>query len=259
MATAAVRQGSVNMEHYPRAPIAEAILDVQVRTSMVPSQGVFELLAKSLSTEFPQSADLNLNQFQVSVSATPAQVPPSFAHTHRVSGIRLTRNERVLVIQPRGMTFNHLPPYSSWEVFQPEARQLWERYVEFVKPEAVTRVALRYINRIEIPEVTFETSDYFRLYPQLPEKIPQNMSAFFMQIQMPQSDLGPDVIAAINFTPVASNREHNTSILLDIDVFALRNLSTSSDEVFNLLDVIRTRKNNLFEACITDRTRELFR
>jgi len=226
---------------------------------MVPSQDVFEQMAKSLFSEFPVSADLNLNQFQVSVNATPAQGPPSFAHTHRVSGIRLTGNERVLLIQPRGMTFNHLPPYSSWEVFQPEARQLWERYVKFVKPEAVTRVALRYINRIEIPEVTFETNDYFHLYPQIPDMIPQDMSAFFMQIQMPQVDLGPDVTAAINFAPVQPSREHSTSILLDIDVFALRNLSTSSDEVFNLLDVIRARKNKLFEACITDRTRKLFK
>lgn len=246
------------MEHYPRAPIAEAILDVQVKTPTVPSQDVFEQLAKSLAAEFPQSASLNLNQFQVNVS--PAPVAPSFAHSQMVSGMRLARgNERVLFIQPRGMTFNHLPLYTSWEVFQPEARKLWERYVEFVKPEAVTRVALRYINRIEIPEGTFETSDYFQLYPEIPKNIQQNMSAFFLQVQLPQGDLGPDVTAAINFTPVALTKENCTGMLLDIDVFALRNLSTSSDEVFNLLDVIRARKNEIFEACITDRTRELFR
>jgi uncharacterized protein (TIGR04255 family) len=247
------------MEHYPRAPIAEAILDIQVRASTVPSQDSFEQLAKSLFAEFPQSADLNLNQFQVNVSAAPAQAPPTIAHTHKVSGVRLSSSERVLFVQPRGMTFNHLPPYTSWEVFQPKARELWERYVQFIKPEAVTRVALRYINRIEIPEIKFETSDYFHLYPEIPKNITQDMSAFFMQIQMPQVDLGPDVTAAINFTPVAPSREQSTSFVLDIDVFALRDLPILSDAVFNVLNVIRTRKNDLFEACITEKTRKLFR
>jgi len=68
------------------------------------------------------------------------------------------------------MTYSHLPPYSNWNAFRDEVRPLWERYVEFVKPEAVTRIALRYINRIYIPQTVYELSDYFRLYPQIPEK-----------------------------------------------------------------------------------------
>jgi|ERR1700722_9533864 len=246
------------MEHYPHAPIFEAVLDVQARTSSLPSQDVFIQLAKSLSTEYSQSAALN--QLQVSVVAAPPAAS-SVAHTLQISGLRLCRpqNDRVLLIQPRGMTFSHLPPYTSWEVFQSEARRLWNRYVDFVKPEAVTRVALRYMNRIDIPEMKFEMSDYFRLYPEIPKNIPQDISAFFMQFQMPQSDLATDLTAVINFAPTVRRDEHTQSIVLDIDVFALRDLPTSSDDVFNLLNVIRTRKNELFEACITDRARELFR
>src|ERR1700722_817051 len=170
------------MEHYPHAPIFEAVLDVQTRTSSLPSQDVFIQLAKSLSTEYSQSAALN--QLQVSVVAAPPAAS-SVAHTLQISGLRLCRpaNDRVLLIQPRGMTFSHLPPYTSWETFKPEALRLWEEYVEFIKPEAVTRVALRYINRIDIPEARFELSDYFQLYPEIPKKIPQDISTFFMQLQ----------------------------------------------------------------------------
>lgn len=258
-AEASTPRRCVTMEHYPKAPILEAVLDIQVRASTAPSQDVFLELARSLSTEFPQFADLNLNHLQVSLAATSEL--SSVAHSFQVSGLRLYRpqNDRVLLIQPRGMTLSHLPPYTSWEDLQPEARRLWERYVEFVKPEGVTRVALRYINKIDLPHPKIELRDYFKLYPEIPSDIPQEVNAFFLQLQMPQFDLAPDLMAAINFTPTTRRDERTVSIVLDLDLYAVRGLPTSSDEVFKLLNLIRTRKNELFEACITDKARGLFR
>ncbi|MNC96343.1 hypothetical protein D3C83_136960 [compost metagenome] len=47
------------------------------------------------------------------------------------------------------------------------------------------------------------------------------------------------------------------SIVLDIDVFRLGIESWKDSEVWAFLDKLRGRKNEIFEACITDRTREL--
>lgn len=248
------------MEHYPRAPIIEAILDIQVQPAALTSQDVFVELGAALAAEFPQSANLNINQLRVGLPVPPVETAPSIEHSVTTAGLRLLRpNERVLIIQPRGMTFSHMPPYTSWEIFQGEARLLWERYVAFVKPEFVVRVALRYVNRIDVPEQRFEVSDYFKLYPEIPKTIPQDMNAMFMQIQMPQHDIALDVMAAINFATAGRINEHTSSMILDIDLFAARILTPSSEEVFKVFDQIRRRKNELFEASITEKTRGLFR
>jgi uncharacterized protein (TIGR04255 family) len=48
------------------------------------------------------------------------------------------------------------------------------------------------------------------------------------------------------------------SIVLDIDVFREYQSPANEDETWSTLDRIRDIKNEIFEACITDKTRELF-
>jgi uncharacterized protein (TIGR04255 family) len=247
------------MENYPRAPIVEAILDIQVKWSSPPAQDTFAQLAKSLEHEYPTSQ--SVGEVQVSLVNAPAFDSSSVTQSVHVSGFRLTtsQNDRILQILPRGVTFSHLPPYTSWETFRSEARLIWDGYVEYAKPVAVTRVALRYINRIEIPMERFELSDYFNLYPEVPKTITQDMSGFFMQVQMPQNDLASDITAVINFAIAGRRDDGATGMLLDIDVFAVRDLPTSAGEVFELCNLLRVRKNEIFEASISEKARELFR
>jgi uncharacterized protein (TIGR04255 family) len=63
-----------------------------------------------------------------------------------------SKNENKIV-QARldGFTFNKLRAYEDWNKFHSEARELWELYDKIIKPISVDRIALRYINRIEIP------------------------------------------------------------------------------------------------------------
>lgn len=245
---------------YPHAPIVEAILDIQVKFPLVPPQSQFKQFANGVSSQFPHSLEVNPVQVKMAVPLQKGEplVDKTFGPP---SGFRLTtaHNDRVLQILPRGMTFSHLPPYTDWMTFRAEAVPLWERYVELVNPKSVTRVALRYINVINIPRDHIEIMDYFNFYPHLPEEIPQAMSGLYMQVQMPQTDLGTDVTAIVNFGLAGPVQPNVTKIVLDVDISATRDIFCTTDDVFNLLDTIRNRKNHVFEASITDNTRELFK
>jgi uncharacterized protein (TIGR04255 family) len=46
-------------------------------------------------------------------------------------------------------------------------------------------------------------------------------------------------------------------VVLDLDVFKESEMA-SDEEVWGVLEVLRNRKNEFFEGCITDRTRALF-
>jgi uncharacterized protein (TIGR04255 family) len=243
--------------HYSRAPLLEAIIDIQVRFQTKPEQEAFAEFARMVAARFPQSSPLTQIGFGMRMGAPTTPMPAPHVTTSRGMRLSTSKNDRVLVLRPRSFTFSHMPPYTEWGTFRDEAIQLWELFVSLTKPEVVTRAALRYINRFEIPRAQFELSDYFLFRPEVPGTgIPQQVSSFFTQCQMPQSDIGPDVIAIMNLGSAAGTPT-GSQILLDFDVFATRQLAP--DSVFELLDRLRERKNALFEACITDRARELIR
>jgi uncharacterized protein (TIGR04255 family) len=245
--------------HYRRAPIVEAIIDLHVRFSTPPHRDAFEAFHKRVADKFLAKTDIR--QIALGMHFGPQQQNVLQKGPVNV-GIRLSSDSppRVLQAQQRGFTYSHLAPYTEWETFRDEARPLWNAFVETCRPEAVTRVAVRFVNRIIVKSAKIELVDYFNLYPHLPERIPQDVTGMFLQLRMPQDDIAPGTLAIVNQTLDESNPvdAERLAILLDFDVFRLAEYPPSTDEVWALLEKLRTRKNELFEASITDRARDLF-
>src|SRR5262249_31475046 len=120
------------------------------------------------------------------------------ARSHR--GYQFTRADerRVLTTKLDGFSYSALAPYDRWRTFIQEARELWQLYRDAFHPTVVTRVALRYINRINIPLGTtglVRLEDYLQTYPQIADDLtPNTMSGFIMQVQIPQPDIESTLI-----------------------------------------------------------------
>jgi uncharacterized protein (TIGR04255 family) len=154
-----------------------------------------------------------------------------------------------------GFTFSRLRPYGNWNDLRNEARRLWGIYREAVNPLSITRVAVRYINQIDIPGPTVDYKDYFRTTPEVSPVLPQTLSGFFMQLHFPQVDFGGSLI--LTQTAVPPPAPGFCSVVLDLDVFREGDLA-SDDDVWALLDILRDRKNEFFEGCLTEKARALF-
>ena len=76
-----------------------------------------------------------------------------------------------------------------------------------------------------------------------------------LNVQMPQPDL--DCMAVINQALSEPVKAGHISVILDIDIFRLGIESWQDSDVWSFLDKLRDRKNEIFECCITDRTRGL--
>ncbi|MFN0169337.1 MAG: TIGR04255 family protein [Bryobacteraceae bacterium] len=137
-----------------------------------------------------------------------------------------------------------------------EGRRLWEIYSRVVGPRRITRVAVRYINQIDIPLRAIDYKDYFRTTPEVSPVLPQGISGFFMQLQFPQADFGGVLILTQTAIPPPS--EDMNSVILDLDVFKESTELASDSEVWGLIETLRNRKNEFFEGCLTDKARELF-
>jgi uncharacterized protein (TIGR04255 family) len=169
----------------------------------------------------------------------------------------------VLQVRLDGFTFSRLRPYEDFEHLRAEARRLWDIYRELMRPKRVTRVAARYINQVDIPFGTggkIEPEEYFNTFPQVSTKLPaqfRNFGPYFMNLHMHQDDLKG--LLVLNEALVPPVLPETISIVLDFDLFVESPPVTNEPDLWAFFDKLRERKNLYFEACITDKTRELIR
>ena len=241
---------------YLKAPIVEAVIDIHVRFDAEVTIELFEGFYSAVSDRFPTKG--LIKQVHLGMAAGSEHL---HAQSDQVqTGLRLQsgQNDRVLQIQKQSFTLSHLPPYTDWETFRREARELWAVFAERCRPAEITRVAVRFVNRILIPHERIELEDYFNLYPNFPSGIPHDVSGMFMQFQMPQPDLDSGALAIINMAIEPSATPGAMAVLLDFDVFRQSSFAPDGEDVWNYFDRLRDQKNRLFEATITDKSRGLF-
>ena len=250
----------VNMtqtKYYSKAPITEALIDLRIVPLDESNLISLRSLQDNLAEDYTLSEEINLAQGQFqqtgsTVTATATQSP---------LGYRFINSDKTQVFQAclDGFTLSHLEPYKNWDTLRNEAKRLWELYSQAVHPQSVERSSVRYINRLDLPldaSHTLDFKDYLRTVPEVSDGMIQGLNGFFMQIQIPQTDLG--AILLLNEGIIPTSQEGYVSVLLDIDLSYDANF-TSDANIWNTLDNLRLRKNEIFEACITDKLRELLR
>lgn len=243
---------------YPKAPIFEAVIDLKVGFPSQPSQKAFDEFAAQLADAYPVVTQITRFQVDLNTSSESKEVTTDCAQ--ETLGVRLTSSDgkRIVQAQRAGLTYSFLSPYSNWEAFSEAAWEVWSKYLHMLKPNSVSRVAVRFINKIAIPATRFELEEYFNIYPKLPSSIPQDYTGVFLQMHMPQFDIGGDALAIVNFGSTRSDVAGSSMMILDFDVFRKRQYVADSAEILSDLNSLRDRKNELFEACVTDKCRELF-
>jgi uncharacterized protein (TIGR04255 family) len=180
---------------------------------------------------------------------------------HMQVGHMFVSEDEKQIFQARmdGFTFSRLAPYDRWEPFQAEAQRLWEIYRRHVEPTAIIRAAVRYINRLDLPFPFVELKDYLRTTPEVSPDFPRGaLSGYVMQLHIPQDDIGAMLILSQALVPPPEGTEI-TSVLLDIDLFKEISTAVDEDTLWEVFETLHARKNVLFEACITDLTREVIR
>lgn len=236
---------------YPKAPITEAVMDIRVLPRGDLDVGDFGPIA--VGTDFSEIGD----QFSVT-GAIAVGAPAAQAITPVKEGIQFSTktHDRIFQAQRGGWAFNKLAPYESWEKFSTEGQELWKRYRQVARPASIVRVALRYINRLDIPVPFADFKEYLLTVPEIAPKLPQGLSGFLMQLHIPQPDI--DALAVLNIAMMPPIAPNICSILLDIDVFKEGNVAQTEDELWRYFSILREKKNFIFESSITDTMRGRF-
>ncbi len=242
-------QGMMSSGRYSRAPVTEAIIAFQVE---LPEEVKLSDLERCQDAAYPTKRIL------AAQSGAPEGGNGAAAPSQPEGFLFVSADDKQL-FQARsdGFLVHRLAPYAGWEPFRDEARRLWGLYRQAVCPRRVARLAVRCINRLDLPLPVVEVKDYLRTFPEVSPDLPQGLAEFFLQLSIPQQDLKSTLLLREMAVPPAGPGV--ASVVLDIDLFRADDVPAEEAGVWDLLDHLHTRENEVFEACITDRTREVIR
>jgi uncharacterized protein (TIGR04255 family) len=240
---------------YKDPPLIEALCEFYFAPETSQDfESIIDLLYEKIHTGFPKRDRLQLQASQITLDT--AGIPEITQQLLPLERFQ-SNSDRVLIqVGQNLLTVNHLKPYTSWEAFLPSVEMGFHAYREVVQPTTIHRVALRYINRIEIMSDRIHLEDYFEFRPFIGQKILQDLAAFTLGIQIPHEE-ARDMLH-IQLASVDSGTPNTIAMILDLTYSLVKQGAITLDDISEWLINAHTHIEDAFEACITDQLRNLF-
>lgn len=247
------------IRHLRNAPITEAIVDFRVSFHGDFCPDRLREAKERLAQRYPEALERKGLETRLEIATGQPKEPQT--RDLGFLGIWLKTEDQKSVAQFRvdGFTFNRLRPYTRWEEILPEALRLWAIYVELTNPQSVTRVALRYINHMNLPSLggtLSDYSDYIVTGPRWPLSAHEVLSSFATRVVLgyPERQMKANVVQTLEIGVKTSA----PSLLFDIDVYRSGDLEVSPTPLKEIFDELRQYKNEIFFGSLTERFVEAF-
>jgi uncharacterized protein (TIGR04255 family) len=240
-------------EHLENAPIVEAVLDFRVIPQERVSAETFGDLRASIGEKYTRESSIQSIEARFGV-VHGAPLKPWQMQTDL--GYRYKAEAEIAQFRVDGFTFSKLARYTTWGEVSREAFRLWKVYSDLAKPRQVSRVAVRYINRMLLPDVK-DLGEYLVEPPKLPLPVPKRIREFLTRVYVEDDKRNA---SAVIVQALEQRLERETiSLLLDIDAF--RDVALESDDpaLPAIFGELRHLKNEIFFASITETTAEIYK
>ena len=232
--------------HLQNAPIVEAIIDFRVVWQEHVSAETFADLGSSIGEQYTKTGSIQSLQTRFGVDngklLDPWQLQTSL-------GFRYQTATEIAQFRLDGFTFSKIAPYTTWGEVSAEAFRLWKVYVNAAKPRQVSRVAVRYINQMQLPAVK-DLGEYLTAPPQLPEPIPQTVRDFLTRVNVRDEIRNASAVILQALEPRMD--PSSISLLLDIDAFREVYETLDDSGLLAVFERLRELKNEIFFASITE-------
>lgn len=243
------------------APITEALIDIRVKLPSSLDTGQINSIHDAIKEQYPDKQEQRVSEFKFEPKAE-VTVKSSEAKIH---GFRYLTSDKKQIVQTRidGFTFSRLHPYITWTQLRDEARRLWKIYTDITSPELIYRVAVRYINNLNIPMPIDDFGDYLVSPPVVPDnpdvkdKLPQGISSFLNRIVLPKPEINSHAIITQALETIIDTNK-SLPIILDIDAIYLNPDGFAEDYAWNKLEELRYFKNEIFFNSITKKLLEQY-
>jgi len=173
-----------------------------------------------------------------------------------VKGIifRSADGKRIAQFRIDGFTFNQLAPYTEWKEVFGTAQQLWNDYYQTGNVQSVSRIAVRYINRISLP-LPLNLSEYVIGSVLRPEKWPKDVQSMLSRLVLVENDILANVTQLLEGPAV----EGHIPLIFDIDVYKEKPFDRSElGALPRDFEELRDMKNRIFYENLTEKAKAMF-
>ena len=239
-----------SVRHLRKAPITETIVDFRIMPSADFQPDSLHRAPSLVGPDYPKALRPQATEARVDFKG------PTAAASIRDLGFMglwlKTQDEKTIAqFRPDGFTLNRLKPYTSWDQLASEALRLWAVYVDLTKPQTVTRLALRYINHLNLPGPAADLDAYIIEGPRLPGATQGVITGFRSQLALeyPEGQMKATVLRVLETSIDTAGR----SLLFDIDVYRTGPIDPRADTLEAALLGLRDYKNSIFFEGLTER------
>ena len=234
------------VQKYSNPSIKEAVFDLRIRG---------DSFSRSLFDKFLEKSGGYIYHGNVQNISIDAKTMSQKIDIIGYKGISQDKRQ-IIQFQKYGFSFSRLEIYNGWEKNYKEALRLWNIYCEIVNPQAITRVATRFINRFQIPDIFTKASMYFNTHIQYNKDISPAWNQISYRLLLSH---GNGIKSHVIFDNNVNQSVQSVDAVFDIDVFSDSLLQTDTVALENIFNQLRKIKNDIFEKSITDKIRELIK
>ena len=242
--------------HLARAPIVEAVIDFRVLSREGIAANQFSGLGSRIGEHYEAPSLMHRLEARFGVERGRA-IPPTQVEASLGWMYRSRTQATVAQFRVDGFTFSKLYPYTRWEEVFGEARRLWGIYVQVAQPLQVSRLAVRYINRLRLPAPA-DLGQYLSAPPALPQPIPQRMREFLTRVVVDATERNLSAVL-VQASERPMDDPSTIQVLLDIDA-SRGELAVAAEDpsLWEIFEQLRALKNEVFYASVTERTVEMY-
>jgi len=247
---------NTSFPHLTNAPITEALIDIRVSFHNPPTTEELKNVANAIKEEFPLQTERN--RTTISFNIQPEKTESSVGKESNGLLIHTQDKKYAVQLMRESFSLSRLQPYLDWSELRTQTEKYWEIYADILKPDRVTRLAVRYINKLLIPTPIQDFSDYFTQPVEIPKGLPQGLASYMTRLVIPEPET--QSVAIVQQVLEGSTPEDKVSILFDIDAFKFVDLSTNDhDAIWSILENLHEYKNRIFFNSLTDKTIGLYK
>lgn len=190
--------------------------------------------------------------------------PPNVRYGEGVARVQLVSKDgtRLVGVGPDVLSIHMLRPYQAggspdqtgWNEFRARIAAALDAYWKVAEPVGVSRIGIRYINKIVIPKATVRIEHYLRSALPDVEGLPDRLNNFVSRVDYVYDD---GVRLVLSQGSIDAPVDH-VGFLLDLDVIWEHSKPVTRDDALLKADSLRDRERVAFEAVITDVARRLF-
>lgn len=239
--------------NYRNPPIQEAICEIHFELSEPLTLQKIESLKPLWSASYPEQKIVQERRVDFHVSPEGLQTKEGNLG-HRLI-CKSADGKRLVQVSGFFIATNQLSPYPGWEeLFRDTILERFEDLQKAIGPVKFKRVGLRYINRIDVPQVPLVWGDWFK--PKVPAPSLPGFKPRQFQMQFHQ-ELTENRRFIINLATLPPRDGKVSPVMLDLDLI-WEGAPKEPGDLRQFLEHVHGPHRLVFEAYLSNKVRKLF-